>query len=50
MYHGPLAPSGKPHGEWTVILWKPQDYSTFLWYWYGDQISEGEWHRLNAGG
>lgn len=37
---GPLSPSGKRHGEWTSS-------GRRRWYWYGDEISEGEWHLRN---
>lgn len=44
---GPMSPSGKPHGAWVVTyleLGKPDEQ---IWYWYGDRISEGEWHLRN---
>lgn len=41
--HGPIAGTGKFHGEWTYIDWR--DFRTeSKFYWYGEEISEGEWH------
>jgi len=40
---GPMAGNTKPHGEWTYISWDPFE-SRKSWYWYGESISEGEWH------
>lgn len=44
--YGPLSPSGKFHGYWTYI-----DSETFQdeswWYWYGERVTEGDFHRLN---
>lgn len=53
---GPMAGTGRPHGMWkrTVGLkhWAeytkshlPITQTTF--YWYGDEITEGEWHLRN---
>jgi len=53
---GPMSPSGKPHGEWE---WYSCDQKRLgqdefdryksgrTWYWYGDKITEGEWHLRN---
>ncbi len=38
--HGPVTPSGKPHGKWKLL-------SVDQWYWYGEQVTEGEWHERN---
>jgi len=43
---GPMTASNKPHGHWTGFLWS--DFKTQNhWYWYGDEITEGEWHLRN---
>lgn len=44
---GPVSESGKPHGEWSV-----RDgglYSQPKWYWYGEEVTEGEWHEKQGG-
>ena len=48
---GPMAGTGKQHGEWTHELYDdsrilPIDTET-AFYWYGEEVSEGEWHRRN---
>jgi len=48
--HGPMSPSGKRHGEWTFFFHGDDDTPPRLmasWYWYGEQISEGDWHLRN---
>lgn len=44
MHSGPMAGNTKPHGEWDI-----RDDLKFSkrWYWYGEEISEGEWHLRN---
>jgi hypothetical protein len=47
---GPVS-RGNIHGEWK---WFEQDGSGGYeergkWYWYGDEITEGEWHLRNRG-
>ncbi len=46
--YGPMAgdPS-KPHGRWHDHWSKPSWGSRDHWYWYGDQISQGEWELRN---
>lgn len=44
---GPLAGTGKPHGRWELTFWKPDYRHETKFYWYGEQISEGEWHLRN---
>lgn len=44
---GPLSPSGKRHGEWKTHFWDWHLKDTSQFYWYGDEISEGEWHLRN---
>jgi len=40
---GPMSPSGKLHGEWKHVQWEPyREWHT--WHWYGEEVSEGEWH------
>lgn len=49
---GPISDSGKRHGKWCWF-WKPQkgipyrDPITYTWHWYGEKITEGEWHLRN---
>jgi hypothetical protein len=43
---GPCSASGKPHGKWKQIIWVPFSHNE-LYYWYGEEISEGEWHLRN---
>lgn len=44
---GPTSPdSGKPHGEWEYLNWDPLE-SGKMWFWYGELVTEGEWHVLN---
>lgn len=44
---GPMAGDPpKPHGHWTITLWRPFTTS-HLWYWYGDTITQGEWELRN---
>lgn len=45
-FHGPIAGTGKRHGEWAIVTWKPYS-STSKFYWYGEEVSEGEWHKLS---
>jgi hypothetical protein len=50
---GPIAGIGKPHGKWeyTTYFWgrEPAQLprTEFQFYWYGEQVSEGEWHLRN---
>ena len=44
---GPLSPSGKPHGEWKNGGTGVGPMEAREWFWYGDQITEGEWHLRN---
>jgi len=44
--NGPLSKSGKMHGKWTW-LWKKGKPLTYTWHWYGEEITEGEWHLRN---
>jgi hypothetical protein len=43
---GPVSASGKWHGETKTTIWEPFK-QTSGWYWYGEQITEGEWHLRN---
>ncbi len=45
-HKGPRSESGKPHGQWHSVSWDPF-HSEDEWYWYGEEISEGEWHLRN---
>jgi hypothetical protein len=46
---GGFSDSGKQHGEWKYetgkSLFDNRSYS--VWYWYGEELSEGEWHSKN---
>lgn len=46
---GPMTETGKLHGQWTVIdISGPvEEWTRHEWYWYGEQITEGEWHLRN---
>lgn len=43
LLYGPLSDSGAMHGKWTAVSRK-QEVST-VWYWFGTQVTEGEWHK-----
>ncbi len=43
---GPIAGTGRKHGKWTFYNRK-SSHLFYQFYWYGDEVSEGEWHRLN---
>jgi len=43
---GPMAGTGTPHGAWEKTTLKPYDRSA-VFYWYGEEVSEGEWHLRN---
>lgn len=45
-FAGPMSESGKPHGPWELALWDSHD-RRLSWYWYGEKITEGEWHLRN---
>lgn len=42
---GDVSESGKAHGLWRCV--SPSGESAKLWFWYGEKISEGEWHLRN---
>lgn len=43
---GPMSASHKQHGHWTSHTY--DDFPpTHTWYWYGEEITEGEWHLRN---
>lgn len=46
MAWGPLSPSGARHGEWRIILGSGGGLRS-QWFWYGEEITEGEWHLRN---
>ncbi len=60
-WEGPMSASWKPHGRWeyhhklelTLKSFTDKALSDFLsddryhWYWYGEKITEGEWHLRN---
>ena len=45
---GPIAGTGKPHGEWETVVWNPSFDVQHTFYWYGESVSEGEWHLRNS--
>ena len=45
---GPVSPSGKPHGRWKSVGANGQ--SLELWYWYGEEVTEGQFRRYERGG
>lgn len=45
-FEGPLAETGKPHGKW-VMFNSSTLQTTYHFYWYGEDVSEGEWHLRN---
>ena len=48
--HGPMAGTGKPHGQWECGTPGPSRFESnvrTVFYWYGEAISEGEWHLRN---
>ncbi|HZZ28448.1 MAG TPA: hypothetical protein VFE46_10645 [Pirellulales bacterium] len=45
---GPMAGTGKPHGHWiTEKLGDNTPYHKDEFYWYGEEISEGQWYMRN---
>lgn len=47
---GPMTATGKPHGEWKTTTWGDHFRSIEThneWHWYGESITEGEWHLRN---
>jgi len=51
-FEGSFSETGKKHGHWQSFTLMSgddmtKDHSEDEWYWYGEQISEGEWHLRN---
>lgn len=45
---GPMKPPQSRHGEWTAIYQHGEKIIELqTWYWYGEKISQGEWHLRN---
>lgn len=45
---GGYSQSGQAHGAWEQFTYGPNGSTTERqWYWYGEVISEGEWHLRN---
>lgn len=44
---GPITETGKVHGKWSYTYWKPDFHIETKFFWYGEEISEGEWHLRN---
>ncbi|HEX4148291.1 MAG TPA: hypothetical protein VHY20_04855 [Pirellulales bacterium] len=50
LVEGPLLPNGEPHGEWVDSDFNGSGASVkHKWYWYGEEVSEGDFHRNNGG-
>lgn len=44
---GPMSSSGKPHGRWQRIRWRPDFDISTVHYWYGEEVPEGTWMLRN---
>jgi len=49
---GPMTDTGKPHGKWswTNLDWDAKPFESkqgIKFYWYGEELSEGNWHLRN---
>lgn len=44
---GPMSDSGRMHGKWTFWNLRNDARTQPKWYWYGEEITEGEWHLRN---
>jgi hypothetical protein len=53
---GPMSETGKLHGQWKTSIWRKIENPNSLdevfdhseqWYWYGEPITEGDWHLRN---
>lgn len=45
---GPVSSSGSPHGEWSESRFSKAGYkSQKKYFWYGETVTEGEWHLRN---
>ncbi|GAB5404575.1 MAG: hypothetical protein Aurels2KO_28060 [Aureliella sp.] len=42
--NGPMTESGKPHGQWETLYFEPELDSESRFYWYGEEVTEGEFH------
>jgi hypothetical protein len=48
---GPTSPeSGAPHGHWRAVFASSAFQPMDSWYWYGQEVTEGEWQRRVRGG
>jgi len=50
--YGPMTRSGKRHGHWVIRRYDEKDVLLLRevvdeWFWYGEPVSEGEWHLRN---
>ena len=43
---GPMSETGKPHGKWEMLHFDLNKLE-YEYYWYGEVVSEGEWHLRN---
>lgn len=47
---GPTSPeSGAQHGHWEAVFASDAIKSSGTWYWYGQEVTEGEWQRRIRG-
>lgn len=44
---GGFSESGKRHGQWIRVSAADAYIPQSDWFWYGEQVSEGEWHLRN---
>lgn len=44
---GPMTSTHKPHGYWETVHIGDSIIELDRWYWYGDEVSEGEWNLRN---
>ncbi|MBR9800254.1 hypothetical protein GYB59_00510 [bacterium] len=47
IHSGPMSGHDSPHGAWHYLYVHPSVDSGYQFYWYGDQVSEGEWNLRN---
>lgn len=44
---GPIAGERRQHGRWKSVDWEPEFRATVTFYWYGEEVTEGEFHLRN---
>jgi hypothetical protein len=45
---GAYSETGKKHGPWVYIAFRPAHIQGQEWYWNGEKISEEEWHQRSG--